>query len=211
MSVSSVRFRPLVETEITTYWETGEPRDKAGAYAVQGFAAVFIESLGGQLLRRDGAAAVRNVGAAARGQRADPGAQWPHERRNPRQRHSARNARGRPRKRCAAGNLRRAGESSRPRQQSLQGPGVACVAGDAGRFRRHRPGAHRLPARGGHRVHAAGRDHGVPARHRRYPPARESGRRDPRPGHQGSDRHEGRAPHDVRRAPVPLSRVHAAR
>jgi septum formation protein len=47
MSVSSVRFRPLGEAEIATYWDTGEPRDKAGAYAVQGFAAVFIEALSG--------------------------------------------------------------------------------------------------------------------------------------------------------------------
>ena len=42
-----MRFRVLTESEITAYWETGEPRDKAGAYAVQGFAAVFIESLTG--------------------------------------------------------------------------------------------------------------------------------------------------------------------
>ena len=47
MSVSSVRFRPLTDVEIATYWDTGEPRDKAGAYAVQGLAAVFIESLAG--------------------------------------------------------------------------------------------------------------------------------------------------------------------
>ncbi len=47
MSVSAVRFRVLNEVEISAYWETGEPRDKAGAYAVQGFAAVFIENLTG--------------------------------------------------------------------------------------------------------------------------------------------------------------------
>lgn len=47
VSVSSVRFRVLTETEIAAYWETGEARDKAGAYAVQGLAAVFIESLTG--------------------------------------------------------------------------------------------------------------------------------------------------------------------
>jgi septum formation protein len=47
VSVSSVRFRVLTEAEIETYWETGEPKDKAGAYAVQGLAAVFIESLTG--------------------------------------------------------------------------------------------------------------------------------------------------------------------
>jgi septum formation protein len=47
MSVSAVRFRTLAADEIAAYWETGEPKDKAGAYAVQGFAAVFIESLSG--------------------------------------------------------------------------------------------------------------------------------------------------------------------
>jgi len=47
MSESSVRFRPLTDAEIAVYWESGEPQDKAGAYAVQGLAAVFIESLTG--------------------------------------------------------------------------------------------------------------------------------------------------------------------
>jgi septum formation protein len=47
MSVSSVRFRALEVDEISAYWDSGEPRDKAGAYAVQGLAAVFVESLSG--------------------------------------------------------------------------------------------------------------------------------------------------------------------
>jgi septum formation protein len=47
MSVSTVRFRTLREAEIAAYWDTGEPKDKAGAYAVQGYAAVFIETLSG--------------------------------------------------------------------------------------------------------------------------------------------------------------------
>lgn len=47
VSVSNVRFRILTETEIEAYWETGEAKDKAGAYAVQGHAAVFIEALAG--------------------------------------------------------------------------------------------------------------------------------------------------------------------
>lgn len=47
LNVSSVRFRPLTLEECNAYWETGEPRDKAGGYAVQGGAAVFIESLSG--------------------------------------------------------------------------------------------------------------------------------------------------------------------
>ena len=47
LSVSTVRFRDLSLQECAEYWETGEPLDKAGGYAVQGAAAVFIESLSG--------------------------------------------------------------------------------------------------------------------------------------------------------------------
>lgn len=47
LSVSSVKFRTLSPEEIEAYWETGEPRDKAGGYAVQGLGAVFIESIAG--------------------------------------------------------------------------------------------------------------------------------------------------------------------
>jgi len=47
ISVSNVRFRALSAAECAAYWETGEPRDKAGAYAIQGRAAVFVESLQG--------------------------------------------------------------------------------------------------------------------------------------------------------------------
>jgi septum formation protein len=47
LNVSSVCFRELTLEECAAYWETGEPHDKAGGYAVQGAAAVFIESLRG--------------------------------------------------------------------------------------------------------------------------------------------------------------------
>jgi len=47
LSRSQVTFRPLSEQEIDWYWATGEPADKAGAYAIQGKAALFIESLQG--------------------------------------------------------------------------------------------------------------------------------------------------------------------
>jgi septum formation protein len=33
--------------EARAYWETGEPRDKAGGYAIQGRAAVFVNELTG--------------------------------------------------------------------------------------------------------------------------------------------------------------------
>ena len=42
-----VLFRKLSLAEIEDYWETGEPQDKAGAYAVQGLAAAFIERIEG--------------------------------------------------------------------------------------------------------------------------------------------------------------------
>jgi septum formation protein len=47
VSHSLVTFRILDAAEVRAYWDTGEPRDKAGAYAIQGFAAVFIEDLRG--------------------------------------------------------------------------------------------------------------------------------------------------------------------
>jgi len=47
LSASEVRFRPLRHEECTAYWRTGEPRDKAGGYAVQGRGAVFVEHLSG--------------------------------------------------------------------------------------------------------------------------------------------------------------------
>lgn len=47
VSATSVRLRELSLGEREAYWETGEPRGKAGGYAVQGFGAVFVESLSG--------------------------------------------------------------------------------------------------------------------------------------------------------------------
>ncbi len=47
LSVSHVHFRPLQEEEIAAYWASGEPADKAGGYAIQGRAAIFISHLQG--------------------------------------------------------------------------------------------------------------------------------------------------------------------
>jgi septum formation protein len=47
MNVSRVTFRVLDERECRRYWATGEPAGKAGAYAIQGLAAVFIARLEG--------------------------------------------------------------------------------------------------------------------------------------------------------------------
>ena len=47
VSSSAVRFRNIARAEIEAYWETGEPRDKAGGYAIQGLGAVFVAALSG--------------------------------------------------------------------------------------------------------------------------------------------------------------------
>ena len=47
ISRSRVTFSSLSLEDISRYWDTGEPADKAGAYAIQGKAAIFIESLEG--------------------------------------------------------------------------------------------------------------------------------------------------------------------
>lgn len=47
VSVSTVRFRHIDAVEMARYWASGEPGDKAGGYAIQGYAAVFIEQLEG--------------------------------------------------------------------------------------------------------------------------------------------------------------------
>jgi septum formation protein len=47
ISRSEVTFRRITADEARAYWDTGEPRDKAGAYAIQGRAAIFIVDLRG--------------------------------------------------------------------------------------------------------------------------------------------------------------------
>jgi septum formation protein len=68
ISISEVRFRELSPAECAAYWAGGEPRGKAGAYAIQGRAGAFVTHLSGsysgvvglplyeteQLLRRAG-------------------------------------------------------------------------------------------------------------------------------------------------------------
>ena len=65
---TTLRFRSLSEREISAYVATGEPMDKAGAYAIQGLASIFVTGLDGDyynvmglpvctlagMLRRDG-------------------------------------------------------------------------------------------------------------------------------------------------------------
>jgi septum formation protein len=47
LSISEVRFKPLADEEIQQYVASGECDDKAGAYAIQGRAALFIMRLSG--------------------------------------------------------------------------------------------------------------------------------------------------------------------
>jgi len=44
---SLVRLRSINREEAAAYWASGEPRDKAGGYAIQGLAAVFVAGLNG--------------------------------------------------------------------------------------------------------------------------------------------------------------------
>jgi septum formation protein len=44
---SEVTFRFISAAEAREYWNTGEPHDKAGGYAIQGAAAVFVADLRG--------------------------------------------------------------------------------------------------------------------------------------------------------------------
>lgn len=47
VELTSVRFRALSRDEIEAYLRTGEPHDKAGAYAIQGAGGMFVESITG--------------------------------------------------------------------------------------------------------------------------------------------------------------------
>jgi len=47
LSVSHVTFRQVHEKEAQAYWDSGEPHDKAGGYAIQGLGAMFISRLEG--------------------------------------------------------------------------------------------------------------------------------------------------------------------
>lgn len=47
LAITEVHFRPLTEAEITAYWNTGEPADKAGGYGIQGKGAIFVNAIYG--------------------------------------------------------------------------------------------------------------------------------------------------------------------
>ena len=47
VSATNVYFRDISRDEALAYWQSGEPRDKAGAYAIQGLGGVFVERIEG--------------------------------------------------------------------------------------------------------------------------------------------------------------------
>ena len=47
MVKTEVSFKKLSEQEISDYWQSGEPLDKAAGYAIQGIAGKFITNISG--------------------------------------------------------------------------------------------------------------------------------------------------------------------
>lgn len=47
LSETNVIFREISRDEALAYWQSGEPRDKAGAYAIQGLGGAFVERIDG--------------------------------------------------------------------------------------------------------------------------------------------------------------------
>ena len=47
LSITDVEFGRITEDQMLRYWETNEPQDKAGAYAIQGFASAWVKQISG--------------------------------------------------------------------------------------------------------------------------------------------------------------------
>lgn len=47
ISITEVEFREIRPDEALAYWHSGEPGDKAGAYAIQGFGGAFVKAISG--------------------------------------------------------------------------------------------------------------------------------------------------------------------
>lgn len=47
LSATEVTFREIHPDEALAYWHSGEPRDKAGAYAIQGRGGIFVAGISG--------------------------------------------------------------------------------------------------------------------------------------------------------------------
>lgn len=44
---TKVKFREISQQEAVNYWQSGEPKDKAGGYGIQGLGAQFVEKIDG--------------------------------------------------------------------------------------------------------------------------------------------------------------------
>ena len=47
LSSTRVSFREISRDEALAYWQSGEPRDKAGAYGIQGLGGLFVSGIDG--------------------------------------------------------------------------------------------------------------------------------------------------------------------
>ena len=46
-SKTAVRFGSISEQQMNQYWQSGEAKDKAGAYAIQGYASAWVQEISG--------------------------------------------------------------------------------------------------------------------------------------------------------------------
>ena len=213
LSRSEVTFRAISRAEAARYWETGEPRDKAGGYAIQGLAAVFVADLQGSYSGVMGLPLFETaalLAAAGVPRWRTPQGRPPCPSRSSSTRASTKRAPRWSRTACC----RRCSSSARTAAASISNiykgrvsrvlPGMQAAFIEIG-LRAHGVSAclrHLRPATCGHRHRAAA--------HRQHPGAGRRGQRDPGAGRQGSARHQGRAADDLHHAAVALPRVHAA-
>lgn len=47
LSITEVEFGRITDEQMQRYWATNEPQDKAGAYAIQGFASAWVKQING--------------------------------------------------------------------------------------------------------------------------------------------------------------------
>jgi septum formation protein len=88
-----VEFREITDAEIAAYWQSGEPRDKAGSYGIQGRGALFIRAINGSYSNVVGLPLHEtSVLLAAFGISTLHLLQQPYERRNPHQHQPERNS-----------------------------------------------------------------------------------------------------------------------
>jgi len=47
VGITDVEFGRITSEQMERYWATGEPHDKAGAYAIQGYASAWVKLING--------------------------------------------------------------------------------------------------------------------------------------------------------------------